>query len=82
LDATRAARPLRPISQWADDSPVVVTESTGPVTVSTVHTSDFLAPDELDPYIQLVSARDGADYAEITTCFHLVCVEDAERSDG
>ena len=63
-------------------SPVVVTESTGPVTVSSVYTSDFLAPDELDPYIQLVSARDGADYAEITTCFERRCIEDAERNDG
>jgi len=61
---------------------VVVTGSTGAVTVSSVYTSDFLAPDELDPYIQLVSARDGADYAEITTCFERRCIEDAERNDG
>jgi len=50
--------------------------------VSSVYTSDFLTPDELDPYIQLVSARDGADYAEITTCFERRCIEDAERNDG
>ena len=61
---------------------VVATWSTGPVTVSSVSTSDFLAPAELDPYIQLVSARDGADYAEITTCFERRCIEDAERNDG
>ena len=61
---------------------VVVTGSTGAVTVSSVSTSDFLAPAELDPYIQLVSARDGADYAEITTCFERRCIEDAERNDG
>jgi hypothetical protein len=61
---------------------VVVTGSTGPVTVSSVSTSDFLAPAELDPYIQLVSARDGADYAEITTCFERRFIEDAERNDG
>ena len=62
-------------------SPVVVTESTGPVTVSSVYTSDFLAPDELDPYIQLVSAGDGAYCAEITTRYDLACVSDMERSD-
>ena len=61
---------------------VVATWSTGPMTVSSVYTSDFLAPDELDPYIQLVSARDGADYAEITTCFERRFIEDAERNDG
>ena len=60
---------------------VVVTGSTGAVTVSSVYTSDFLTPDELDPYIQLVSAGDGAYRAEITTCYDLACVSDMERSD-
>lgn len=31
-----------------------------------------------DGYLELVSARDGADYCEITTCHETACAEDSD----